>query len=476
MTRTGDTIDVSSGSTTTVETDDLFLAAATLTTLAADARDWSQQAAMARCITQWSGDAAPFGFAESDLTRSSAVLQDTADGAERLGLLLEEAATAYADGEARNADVSTLITALGALVAGSFARHLILGALPLAPTAAVALLVRQRPEVRRLAALVGQPLLAALADRSDLLARPAFVDLVRGLVASADDVAAGLAGVDPPLAHLLGDEGAGVVGLEAMAGALLILAGRNAYMATPIRLARGEPVSVPAPVTLADAASRIPPSTPGHPQIRIERFSAPTGEASWAVYLAGTSDLAAGGDEPFDMASNLAGIAGNDAASYRATLDAMEEAGIGASDKVTLVGHSQGGLVAARIAASGAYATEALVTFGSPTGQIPIPDGVAHVAVEHAEDITPALGGAPIGGEDGRDRIVVSRGLYDDAAGPPDGALIGAHHMDRYTETAALVDRSDDPRLDRMKDALAGLGSGSAAGTATLYRADRNRG
>ena len=48
--------------------------------------------------------------------------------------------------------------------------------------------------------------------------------------------------------------------------------------------------------------------------------------------------------------------------------------------------------------------------------------------------------------------------------------------MERYTETAALVDRSDDPRLDGMKDALAGLGTGSGVGTATLYRADRDRG
>ena len=469
-----DSIDVSSGSTTTVETDDLFLAAATLSTLASDARDWAQQAAMARCITQWSTDAAPFGFAESDLTRSSAVLQDTADGAERLGLLLEEAATAYADGDSRNADVSTLLAALGALFAGGFARRIALGALPLAPTAAVAFLVAQNPEVRRLAAIAGEPLLSELARHTDLLAHPAFVDVVRALVASADDFALGFAGVDPPLAHLLGDQGAGVPGLGGMAGALLVLAGRNAYTATPVTLAAEAPARVTAPATLADVASRIPPSGPGRPQIRIERFAASSGPSTYAVYLAGTSDFSTGGDEPFDMASNLAGIAGSDAAAYRATLDAMDDAGILPGDQVTLVGHSQGGLVAARIAASGAYDTEALVTFGAPTGQIDIPAGVAHVAVEHAEDITPALGGEPIGG-DGRDRIVVTRGLYDDSP-PPADAIVAAHHMGRYAETAALVDRSDDPRLNGMKDALTGLGATSAVGTATLYRAQRDRG
>ena len=429
MTTTGGTIDVSSGSTTTVETDDLFLAAATLSTLAADARDWSQQAAMARCITQWSGDAAPFGFAESDLTRSSAVLQDTADGAERLGLLLEEAATAYADGEARNAEVSSLVAALGALVAGGFARHMILGALPLAPTAAVALLVAQRPEVRRLAAVVGSPLLSALADHSDLLASPAFVDLVRGLVASADDVAVGLAGVDPPLAHLLGDEGAGVVGLGGMASALLILAGRNAYTATPVTLgreragARHRPrdarrcrlaASRRAPLDTPRSGSSASPPGPVRRHTRStspERVTCRPGEtsrstwpATWPGSPATTRPPTAPRSTPWTRPGSVPATGSRSSGTPRAASWPRGSRHPGPMPR------------------------EALVTFGAPTGQIPIPDGVAHVAVEHAEDITPALGGAPIGGEDGRDRIVVSRGLYDGAAAARRGAHRRASH------------------------------------------------
>lgn len=469
------TIDVSSGSGTTVETDELFLVAATLSSLASDARDWSHQAAMARCVTQWSVDAAPFGYAEPDLTRSSAVLQDTADSAEGLGRMLEEAATSYADGEQRNAEVSSLLAALAGFCAGGIVRHLALGALPLLPTAAAAALVARHPEFGRLAAITGQPLAAAVAEHPELINSPAFVSLVRALVSSSDDFALGVAGVDPSLARFLGDEGMGIVGLSSMAGALLLLAGRNAYTATPVTVTSSAPVAVAAPSSLGDAASRIPASGPGRPQVRIETFDRQAGRRSYAVYIAGTSEFSTGGIEPFDMASNLAGIAGNDGAAYTATLDAMDDAGIQPGDSVTLVGHSQGGLVAARVAASGLYDTDALVTFGSPTGQIPIPDGVAHVAVEHTEDITPALGGEAIGGADGRERIVVRRGVYDGVP-PPPGSFGGAHDLARYEETATLIDRSDDPRLDPMKRALAGLGAASADGMATLYRAERDRG
>ncbi|MET1051917.1 MAG: hypothetical protein ABWX65_04685 [Mycetocola sp.] len=471
----GDGIDVSTGATTSVETDELFRTAAVLSVLAGDARDWARQAAMARCITEWSADAAAFGFAEPDLIRSSAVLQDSADAAETLGGQVESAALSYAAVEQRGTDLTGLLTALGGLFAGTLIRNVLLGAVPLVPTAVVAAFVAQHPEVRRLAALAGRPVIAALLENQDLLESPAFVSVVRALVSSADDIAMGVAGVDPPIAHLLGDEGAGVVGLSGMAGALLILAGRNAYTATPLTLSHTASAPAAAPASLADAASRIPPSGNGRPQIRIERYPADTDtdQPSYAVYLAGTSEFSVGSDEPFDLGSNLAGIAGDDAAAYRATLDAMDEAGIKPGDRVTLVGHSQGGIVAARVAASGVYDTEALVTFGSPTGQIPIPAAVAHLAVEHAEDITPALGGEPLDGSAGRERIVVTRSVTDPgSSGVP---FVGPHAMTGYADTAALIDASDDPRLDRVKAAIDALGDTRTPGTSTLYRAERQR-
>ncbi|SFN84514.1 hypothetical protein [Mycetocola miduiensis] len=469
-----DDIDISNGSTISVDTDDLFEAAASLSALAGEARDWSHEAAIARCVTEWSADAAPFGLAEPELTRASAMLQEAAADAETLGVEMRYAAVGYAEADQRNRDASRLIAAVVGFLSGGFLRNLVLGTLPLAPMIGVTLLVTQHPEMRRLLAIAGQPLANALADTSYLLVTPAFVDLIRVLVSSADDVAMGAAGLSPVAAHLLGDEGAGVVGLSSMAGALLLLSGRNAYTPTPLDVTRTARSPVSAPTTLADAAARIPPSGTGSPQIRVERYADRNGQPAYAVYLAGTSDFSTGGDEPFDMGSNLAGIAGSDTAAQQATVDAMDDAGVRPGDPVSFFGHSQGGLVAARIAASGVYSTQALVTFGSPTGQIAVPDQVAHVAVEHAEDITPALGGEPLGGTAGRDRIVVSRGLVDESGPAPSTSLASSHHMAQYAETAALIDKSTDPRLDRMREALAGL-AGSGPGTGATYRAERDR-
>lgn len=464
-----DEIDVRSGSAISVETDELYLVAARLGSFSGDARTWSHEAAIARCVTQWSVEAAPFGFAEADLARAAAILQDVAAESEELGILIERIAERYAAGERRLTDAWTGLAALGSFLAGAYVRNLILGSLPMAPAVAVALLLSQHPEVRRLAAVVGQPVVEALAEHADELATPEFVAVVRTLVSSADDFALGLAGVPLQTARFLGEEGAGVVGLSSMAGSLLILAGRNAYTHTPLSMSRSTVGAVAAPVTLADAAARIPVSGSGKPQVRVERYPSSNGDPSYAVYIAGTSDFSTGGKEPFDMSSNLAGIAGGDTAAQQATVEAMEDAGIEPGDPVSFFGHSQGGLVAARIAASEVYSTESVVTFGSPTGQIPLPDSIAHVAVEHAEDVTPALGGTPA---DGRERVVVTRSLFDES-GPPPGASFGsAHHMARYAETAVLIDHSADPRLNPLRDALAGFG---ASGTAALYRSERVR-
>jgi hypothetical protein len=471
-----DDIDVSNGSFLSVATDELFLVASTLSVLSADALGWSHEAAIARCVTEWSADAAPFGFAEPELARAAAILQDAAAAAESLSLSVERAADGYAEGEQRTSDAVRLANAVVGFLAGGFVRNLILGTLPLAPAVGAALLVAQHPAARRLAALGGQTLTDAVAENPALLNNPVFVNLVRVIVSTADDVAMGAAGVAPAMAYVLGEEGAGVVGLSSMAGALLLLAGRNAYTLTPLTVTRSAPSTVNAPVSLAEAAARIPRSGAGNPQVTVERYAERNGKSSYAVYIAGTSDFSTGGNEPFDMASNLAGIAGSDTAAQQATVEAMDDAGVRPGDQVSFFGHSQGGLVAARIAASEVYDTEALVTFGSPTGQISIPDQVAHVAVEHAEDVTPALGGAPIGGEEGRDRVVVTRGLFE-KSGPPDGASLGsAHHMIHYAETAELIDGSTDPRLNRMREALAGLGAAGLGGTATTYRAERDRG
>lgn len=80
----------------------------------------------------------------------------------------------------------------------------------------------------------------------------------------------------------------------------------------------------------------------------------------------------------------------------RAVFNAMEQAGIKPGpngDPVMLVGFSQGGLLAAHIAAnrSDAWNVRAVLTFGSPVGDMIFPDKTKVVSVEHEEDIAHRL-------------------------------------------------------------------------------------
>lgn len=468
-----DTLTVSTGGLTSVSTEELYEFAAMLGSLAGDARDWADAAAIARCLTEWSADTAPYGFAEPALSRVSRVAGEIADSAERLGAVVQRAADAYADGEARSRDRVGALQAFAGFVFGAYLRNVVIGALPALPGIALTALLLQQPPMRRAVAVLGGGLAAELAEHPDLLANPAFVRAVRGVVSAADDIMMGFSGVSLPTARFLGDEGIGIVGLETVASAAILLGGKHAFTPTPVRTRTfGTSTPVRPPVSLADAASRIPPSGIGRPQVRVERYSTPSGGRSYAVYIAGTTDFGAHSDEPFDMASNLAALADSDAGSYTATLDALEQAGAKPGDSINLFGHSQGGLVAARVAASGAFDTQSLVTFGAPSGQVPIPDSVTQIAVEHAEDLVPALGGAPVDGAEGRDRIVVSRAVFDDSP-PAAGESGSAHYMSEYARTAALIDGSTDPRLSGLSDALAGIGTG--VGAAQVYRAERVR-
>lgn len=468
-----DTLSISTGGQTSVSTEELFEFAASLDVLAGDARDWAHSAAIARCLTEWSADAAPFGFAESALLHTTHSLNAVSDGAERLGGVVRQAAESYADSEARVRDTVGALQAFAGFAFGAYLRNLVIGALPIAPALALTALLVSQPPLRRAAAVLGSGLLGEMAQRPQLIANPAFVRAVRGVVSAADDILMGFSGTSAPVARLLGDEGLGLVGLETVAASVILLGGKHAFTPTPVRTrSTGSARPVRPPASLADAATRIPPSGAGRPQITVETYPARSGGHAYAVYISGTSDFGAHSDEPFDMASNLAALADSDAGSYAATLDAMEQAGVKTGDRVSLFGHSQGGLVAARVAASGAFDTQSLVTFGAPSGQVPVSDSVLQIAVEHTDDLVPALGGAPVDGAEGRDRIVVSRAVFDEFA-PFPGDHGSAHYMTEYSKTAELVDSSTDPRLAGLTEALTGIGSG--AGIAQAYRAERIR-
>ena len=320
-----------------------------------------------------------------------------------------------------------------------------------------------------------------------ILSDPAFVGLVRAAVDQTDEFVAGLfrsqalfaAGTAleaPENANLL-IAAAAVVGLATGSGALRETEVAVARSSPPVGERSGAPAG---PVLgVADLADRVPPSEAGAPQIRIERYDAADGPR-WIVYSGGTVDFGTTpADEPYDMTSNVHGVADASllgdlvrlpeerAASERAVRAAMAAAHVAPGDPVIVVGHSAGGMVAANLAADPDLEVVAAVNLGGPAAQVSTGDTPV-LSVTHSEDLVPATGGSGVaaGG-----RIEVERSLG--ARSPQQGASFPAHALAEYQDTARLIDRSDDPRLGEFRDVLTRFTDGIAPATVSYWRADR---
>ena len=281
------------------------------------------------------------------------------------------------------------------------------------------------------------------------LSDPVVVEAIRMTVMSADDFGGGVLALPPGLVRLLGDEGLGITGVDTSAGVVAgVAAGVGLMRETPVSVRAGASTTgLSNAVGVQDRVERIPKAPE---QVRIDRYWSQGAPDRFEVYIAGTAEPALSGDnEAWDMTSNLAALSGDSAASYRAVEEAMRQAGISASTPVTLTGYSQGGLVAAQLAASGDYAVEGLVTLGAPAGQVAVPHDIPYLAIEHTNDLVPALGGTFASSEP----VTVRRQLFDGPP-PPSEFALPAHRLSNYLDTAGLIDASDNAQLREVLDRL----------------------
>ncbi|PZQ89022.1 MAG: hypothetical protein DI534_09605 [Leifsonia xyli] len=312
-------------------------------------------------------------------------------------------------------------------------------------------------------------------ENPELITSPAFAGFVRQAVMGADDAALGIAGAPPWVPVLLGDHGLGILGVDTSAAVLIAaggVSGTRLLHETPVRVERvSSRTTDSAPVGAEQRLARVPEEQ----QIRIERYTAPGEEPRYLVYVAPTQTFSPVADaEPWDLTSNIAGVAGLPAGSIRATEQAMADAGITSDSEVVLVGFSQGGLVADAVAASGRWNTVGLETYGDPGGGIELPEGIRGVAVRHSDDFVVATGGP----QGATDRTIVERQAYPEGAEIPTDKPAPAHQKRAYEETARLLDAGRSPELRAELDALdAFTGDYTARDGATIttfrYRAER---
>jgi hypothetical protein len=188
--------------------------------------------------------------------------------------------------------------------------------------------------------------------------------------------------------------------------------------------------------------------------IEVRTTTAPDGSVRHVVHLPGTDDMATlpwtRDEDARDLATNLLLLAGRDNPYQQGVVDAMMQAGIGPDDPVLLVGHSQGGMVAAALlAADGPFHVTDVVTVGSPTAHVDgFPPGTHVLSLEHRGDLVPLLDG-----EDNRDRPEQTTVCFE---GAPSSGVADAHGIDRYAAAAAALDaaRADGTAHPSVVDAL----------------------
>lgn len=269
-----------------------------------------------------------------------------------------------------------------------------------------------------------------------LITSPEFVEAVRATVMSVDDATSSALGLPPEVL----EKALAALGYPGVAaGAALVLAG-----AQPAGLFRDGPVFVDrvstsfttsGPQGAVERLGRVPEND----QVRIERYDAPGEPARFVVYVGPTETFSpVARDEPWDLTSNVIGVAGLDSGSIRATTAAMREAGIGPGDAVQFVGFSQGGLVAARIAASGDWNASGLETYGAPSGNVHLPPGLHGLAVRNSDDFVPALAGPQLD----HTLVQVERRAFEPGAVIPAELPAPAHQRSAYVATATEIDRA----------------------------------
>lgn len=155
------------------------------------------------------------------------------------------------------------------------------------------------------------------------------------------------------------------------------------------------------------------------------------GVTSYVVHIPGTEVWSPQrGSNPYDLTSNLTLMSQQQQAAVAAAVTQVVQ---DLDGPVMLVGHSQGGIIAAAVASDPALEgqVQGMFTMGSPIATFPIPPHVQVLSIENSHDAVPMLDGA-----DNPDLPHWTTITHDDSSTD----LVGAHSGSQYVEAAHQVD------------------------------------
>lgn len=192
----------------------------------------------------------------------------------------------------------------------------------------------------------------------------------------------------------------------------------------------------------------------GEPRVRIDLNNS-NGYRQFTVFIPGVQNFGLPTRNPFDVASVAREFTGQPNSAARAVELAMQRSGIGnqPTDRVVLVGHSLGGLIASTIAKQGKYHVNAVVTFGSLNDQVDLPKHIPQLNVVHQGDPVAKLDGVSNEGP----KLGSDHNQFDWVSQTPEVDVNGwltSHDLDAYRETSEQIDRSQARDLDPVKNAL----------------------
>lgn len=199
--------------------------------------------------------------------------------------------------------------------------------------------------------------------------------------------------------------------------------------------------------------------------ISILKTTDDNGCTTWMVIIPGTADWGSGGSNPMDLQTNLEGVAGMPTDMESAVVTAMRQAGVQPGEEVGLYGHSQGGIVAANIAADPAineqFTITTVLTAGAPTAGADLPDNVSALHIENSGDAVPALDGAANPNAPNRMTVTVDTHTGKDADPYPHAGSV-------YADAAAGLENSNYAPVAEWSDQMAALTGEGRPGAETV--------
>ncbi len=188
-------------------------------------------------------------------------------------------------------------------------------------------------------------------------------------------------------------------------------------------------------------------------RVRVVEVARGDGGSAWVVVVPGTQEWSPRpGGNPFDLTTDVRAVVGDATVAAAGVAAALEVARgrarvrSSAADPVLLVGHSQGGILAAALASDPAFTRRNrvthVVTSGSPVGLIPVPPTTAVLSVERGDDPVPRLDLSP---NPDRPSWVTVR---TPSTGP--AVDVRAHRLEGYVATLRMAEAAPRGTIDGL--------------------------